>query len=922
MDILKKLTRAVLVFLLLGLVMMLCVQTFMGLLKPKLCDVARAIGLRFSSNTRKGEIVSFIQHWLYNVLTTWEQCRAAVPATELLPWQEQTVHSTHLQLIKLYDAIVSTSNYYNPFFVVNNQPLYGTGSVNGAPTTPVNLVLPNTPSISPPQTHAVDFTWHASNLGRAQTVVGVVNPHTASASPARASLTPNHPAHHPPQSTPTVNQPPPNTTSYAHHMPAAPQPTSSSHTSPAPRLHHNTIASSSAAYSPTTQIAARNGLSYPPATSSPGAMPSIPALVPQQAMLAYNLYTPNAQTSPDTTNNPKKRERPAGTPTYLDEIKSTNVRVELIDDPFYSIQTVDPVLWFVTGTGVTTKTFFSAAPPAYSRLILRAAPITKLRHMPSAPVATPQRWPVSLVVSVNQIPVDLAKHRPTEKNKKIHDSVVDITDKCKLNMPIRVDVAITTAAKDKYFFWIQDVNRVTPDTLATQIIRNQHRILSVESSKAEIKRSFADDMVAFHKVTLKDPNTLMRVNLPVRGRRCRHWACFDLTTFLQLNQNIRTWRCPKCDLPLLFHELILDKYFEQALATFPDEDEVILHSDATLAPPSSKANTPAPQVAITSQKPQDKGPVVISLDSDDEEENFEYYDATMEGVLENAEIAADQFGRDQGMLTPEPQAIFAIDDSETSSAPSAPQIPPYSRPSTQPAPSMSRSAQEQPRNGAQPVLPATASYSTSAPSPSQTPAGAPTQPPQRPALLHHVQMFQPISPISPMLATTSNPAAPISPQSNSSATVLTQDPSPAREPTAAASPGAETSATSSPRGSKDDAPQDDEEAEQNAQAEEASPNATIPLDTSLHNGTAAPSTTTLTSTYTPTLPSENGEAANTATAGAAPVPHQKTLKDFLQWAKTDSKRGNRLSTSTSPVPTSIAGAGSREIPICLDSDEE
>ena len=48
------------------------------------------------------------------------------------------------------------------------------------------------------------------------------------------------------------------------------------------------------------------------------------------------------------------------------------------------------------------------------------------------------------------------------------------------------------------------------------------------------------------KVSLKCPITFRRIMLPARGHECKHIQCFDLESYLQLNTERGSWRCPVC----------------------------------------------------------------------------------------------------------------------------------------------------------------------------------------------------------------------------------------------------------------------------------------------------------------------------------------------------------------------------------------
>lgn len=46
------------------------------------------------------------------------------------------------------------------------------------------------------------------------------------------------------------------------------------------------------------------------------------------------------------------------------------------------------------------------------------------------------------------------------------------------------------------------------------------------------------------KVSLKCPITQRRITIPARGRDCKHIQCFDLESYLKLNVDKGTWKCP------------------------------------------------------------------------------------------------------------------------------------------------------------------------------------------------------------------------------------------------------------------------------------------------------------------------------------------------------------------------------------------
>ena len=61
------------------------------------------------------------------------------------------------------------------------------------------------------------------------------------------------------------------------------------------------------------------------------------------------------------------------------------------------------------------------------------------------------------------------------------------------------------------------------------------------------------------KVSIRDPLSLIRIKTPIRGIKCYHPQCVDLSTYLSYCHNTKTWQCPICMQALLYEELVVDK---------------------------------------------------------------------------------------------------------------------------------------------------------------------------------------------------------------------------------------------------------------------------------------------------------------------------------------------------------------------------
>lgn len=94
------------------------------------------------------------------------------------------------------------------------------------------------------------------------------------------------------------------------------------------------------------------------------------------------------------------------------------------------------------------------------------------------------------------------------------------------------------------------VKRLSVDEFYKKIIDNLE--VSDENYINELmKTEEGDDVnIIIDRVdcSLYDPYTWKIINLPVRGKFCRHAQCFDLKThltFMEIVKN-RNWRCPIC----------------------------------------------------------------------------------------------------------------------------------------------------------------------------------------------------------------------------------------------------------------------------------------------------------------------------------------------------------------------------------------
>ena len=99
-------------------------------------------------------------------------------------------------------------------------------------------------------------------------------------------------------------------------------------------------------------------------------------------------------------------------------------------------------------------------------------------------------------------------------------------------------------------------------------------------------------------MSLKCPLSARRMTLPCRSANCSHNQCFDVESFLQLQEQAPQWLCPTCNKSVTFGSLVVDQYVQNILDSTPRSIEQVTvepngvwRSGLRQSPPES-ANTP------------------------------------------------------------------------------------------------------------------------------------------------------------------------------------------------------------------------------------------------------------------------------------------------------------------------------------------
>lgn len=175
------------------------------------------------------------------------------------------------------------------------------------------------------------------------------------------------------------------------------------------------------------------------------------------------------------------------------------------------------------------------------------------------------------------------------KRKKVLMKPIDLTSLVKLTSIVSNEVSIVCPPDfgRKYVVGIFLVRKLTSYELA-----NGMRIKNVQDPEFTRERIIdkldedAHSEIATTSlcVSLACPLGKMRMVTPGRAFSCTHLQCFDIKSYLQMNEFRPTWNCPVCNKHAPFEALVVDGYFKEILASdklVEDENEIQLLPDGS-----------------------------------------------------------------------------------------------------------------------------------------------------------------------------------------------------------------------------------------------------------------------------------------------------------------------------------------------------
>ncbi|CAF3454149.1 unnamed protein product [Rotaria sp. Silwood1] len=120
-----------------------------------------------------------------------------------------------------------------------------------------------------------------------------------------------------------------------------------------------------------------------------------------------------------------------------------------------------------------------------------------------------------------------------------------------------------------YTLKIQLVRCMSLDYLFENILKREPQLKHVNNNDSDIEIEDIGLMATRHRVSLICPITQSLIIVPAKSSYCSHLTCFDLRSFLQMNERRVQWTCPLCKKPASYDNLSVDKRLQSILSNIP-----------------------------------------------------------------------------------------------------------------------------------------------------------------------------------------------------------------------------------------------------------------------------------------------------------------------------------------------------------------
>eukprot|EP00124_Ichthyophonus_hoferi_P000805 Ihof_evm11s33 gene=Ihof_evmTU11s33 len=217
------------------------------------------------------------------------------------------------------------------------------------------------------------------------------------------------------------------------------------------------------------------------------------------------------------------------------------------------------------------------------RILLRVCPLLE-GQMDSCPDQFPDLFVTYINNSKETYTIPPTAANQKSAHRKVSDRPKDITSKCVAGLG-RNKLKMATTAQLTYLGGVYLALYKPPEMLANEIVRLKtiDKDIAWKRWQASMQSEGLDSEVAAttSKLSLLCPISRMRLTRPARGVACRHLQCFDLLSYLSINERRPAWMCPVCSRPLPFSDIVVDGHYVHVLENTTSEDTEVQLEGAT-----------------------------------------------------------------------------------------------------------------------------------------------------------------------------------------------------------------------------------------------------------------------------------------------------------------------------------------------------
>ncbi|KAJ1981296.1 E3 SUMO-protein ligase pli1 [Dimargaris verticillata] len=219
------------------------------------------------------------------------------------------------------------------------------------------------------------------------------------------------------------------------------------------------------------------------------------------------------------------------------------------------------------------------------------------------------------------------------------------------------------------------IQKFTVEELLDQLCRD--RFVAKDQIVEQLQSKDGDDEISAttNVLSLTCPLSYIRIEHPCRSSRCNHLQCFDAKSYLQMNELTPTWMCPICSQPADFDGLMIDGYSQDIIKKIPtSESQVYVDNDFKWQLPTATET-----VAIGTGEAENGDMEIKSLDLT----NDDGPSVSTPSKRKTHESSPNHGTPQRGSKAARVQIIdLTLSDSDESTAPSEPVLPPTMRPTS------------------------------------------------------------------------------------------------------------------------------------------------------------------------------------------------------------------------------------------------